>query len=533
MPTNRLPTPGQDSGNWGTLLNGFLTQSLDNNNGGGINKFDTFSLRPTTLGQDDKGKTFLYTQTGNFHQWTGTEWKVLNESVINVKDYGAVGDGVSDDTAAIQGCLDRASDNDSIQFDSSNYKINTRLNINSKSNLFLKGMGTLVLNSLDYIIWIEDSQNITIDGLTFTNPNNFTYKKDIQDAVIENSGGISFRNSTTITIQNCKMDNFYWSIISNTWTDDFTRDGDKSQQAIIKNNTITNVIGASYEGGGDGINITIPYSVIQNNNVSLKQGTEGRGGIVLDGNSHDSLVSNNYISGLFRRSIHVESAGGNSENTVIENNHCYGSGSTTLTNDSFGAIIVTANKVVIRNNFISPKNSAIMCRDANELLIDGNTIIAENDNLAHGILITGKADKDGIVIGNNNITNNIFKSVSGKKYQYPIYISDSKNTNINTNKVINVCSGVIIYIINSNNFCISNNQLDTSVSDAITVLNSTYGIISSNIIKNSGGVAIGTNGSNFIISLNHIYWETGTGHSPFYFGGNDNTMLQVNNIIGS
>ena len=58
MPTNRLPTPGSDSGNWGTLLNGFLTQSLDNTNGGGINKFEQFSQRPT-LTADDKGKTYL------------------------------------------------------------------------------------------------------------------------------------------------------------------------------------------------------------------------------------------------------------------------------------------------------------------------------------------------------------------------------------------------------------------------------------------------------------------------------------------
>jgi Pectate lyase superfamily protein len=97
-----------------------------------ICSFGQFSQRPTNLTTADAGKKCLYTQTGNFHLWNGTNWSVLNQSVNNVKDYGAIGDGVNDDSIPIQFCLDNFN---TIFIPKGNFYIKKSLKVVSNKNI--------------------------------------------------------------------------------------------------------------------------------------------------------------------------------------------------------------------------------------------------------------------------------------------------------------------------------------------------------------------------------------------------------------
>jgi Pectate lyase superfamily protein len=173
-----IPTIGDP--NWGTPLNAHLSQ-LQNPTNGGINTFEQFSQRPTNLTVDDGGKTYLYTQTGNIHQWTGTVWKVLNESVINVKDYGAVGDGVTNDSGAVHNAINSTNDGGTIFFPKGVYKFNSPVRLKSylkfigvggyKGSVLLSGNQNIILLVNDGISTNFGLEYVEISHLAFSGIN--------------------------------------------------------------------------------------------------------------------------------------------------------------------------------------------------------------------------------------------------------------------------------------------------------------------------------------------------------------------------
>jgi Pectate lyase superfamily protein/Right handed beta helix region len=222
MSIKQLPAIGDS--NWGTTLNNYITQTVDNTNGGGLNNFTQFSQRPTNLTVDDQGKTYLYTQTGNIHQWTGTVWKVLNESIINVKDYGAVGDGVEDDRNVIFNCINLTKNNpkiDTVYVPDGIYKTSTAIPFVDLTGLKFIGESenkTIFLNSVagTSTFNIYNSTHLIIQNISFiSNANYCIVFTGCDNCVVSNSNfnlqatidtGIYINSSCNSCIEKC---NFY------------------------------------------------------------------------------------------------------------------------------------------------------------------------------------------------------------------------------------------------------------------------------------------------------------------------------------
>jgi parallel beta-helix repeat protein len=545
MPLKRVPNPNSDANNWGTILNENLAQTNRATDGGfntvanagllptgltaddqgksylniqtglwhewlgtvwtilgpvaqaGFIVFDQFANRPTTLTAGDAGKLFFYSQTGNFHLWTGTAWRVLNDTAINVKDYGAIGNGIVDDTVALQAAINKVSTACyKVIFPTGEYNLTTTLQV-TQSKTILKGEGGKInLKARIYAINIVDFISyVIVDGLFIDNVDNLNAGfvpngcDPYGDGPDVHAAGVKMKGSYHQII-NCTFNKVYSAVFAGAWVWDtisFLEGGSfLASHYTISNNTVYQR-GILTECGPDAFFITAPFSKVENNNITMLNGEFARSGIAIDGNGHDAVIQNNRVIGKYRRCVHVEGAGGGrADNPVITTNFFdnstfagiteYGTvfvgvGGTPVAETDYlknakvcdntiitslkGILVLVSSNVTVENNTIYATDSTkfgielINCRDS---FITKNTIVAKNltvatNNVANAIGISIVGSKNIMTI--NNFLNFYF-STHGISYYNSVEGAIANNYCIG-----NGFSG--IYAINSKAISITNN----------------------------------------------------------------------------
>lgn len=244
----RLPQPGGDEGNWGTVLNDFL--SVEHNANGTLKNVarqadlngkadqadleahisnpsaahtaSAISFSPTgsisatsvqaaiaEVASETGGATSLdglsdvavtTPTTGHTLIYSGSRFTNRADNVVNVRDFGATGDGSTDDTAAIQAAITAAAGR-MVYFPKPSvaYRLTDDLTINA--SLSIKGDKALLrrTGSNSGGLLISSTSHVAVEGLHF--------EGDYTSGSISGDGAIEILNTTHVTVRNCSFKN--------------------------------------------------------------------------------------------------------------------------------------------------------------------------------------------------------------------------------------------------------------------------------------------------------------------------------------
>jgi hypothetical protein len=232
------------------------------------------------------GTHFIATGVG-----TGTGTAELSQTVetklrqtVSVMDFGAVGDGVADDTLAIQAAINSLpASGGEVYVPSGDYLVTTAIRVKANTTLFGDGYGSLIkcpstawaLTSTDIygIITVKNDDNVKITGLrvygtktqNLTNTPKLIYYENAKNLTVtqnylENSAfegiwsGGSGLDSPRFSITNNRFDNIGWPAGTFVGLPAIQTNG---YDGIIANNILNNV--------GTGIGASGAFTVVSNN----------------------------------------------------------------------------------------------------------------------------------------------------------------------------------------------------------------------------------------------------------------------------
>ena len=323
---------------------------------------------PVSYFPASNGSTLIGTIQSGTGSVTRTVASKLNDTV-SVKDFGAIGNGVTDDTAAIQAAMDSGAN--SIYFPSGTYVVSSAINIPSTRNLYGDGPinSTISTNSATANIFnINTPYACGFTNLRFTTSVTRTGGSYIQ-------GPSSVANSLSI-IHRCVFGSAYIAI-------------DFQNMALFE---ISNCYIAAYVSKG--VIVSCPLSPDTGDSTifaCIFDGSTGTGTAIYQSSSGGLRVTNNkFLGGSYHYFGDYNTGATATSILMLQNNSSEHAGISNFAfnetgNTSFSSVIITGNQISI-----AASASAINVIDTgilwmNQMVIGANTIGLGNSSVGMSI----------------------------------------------------------------------------------------------------------------------------------------------------